>query len=129
MARIVSATPSTLVSIIAFQCSTDSSRKPRLAPKPALANTASMRPNLSSVASVRPSTSAQSVTSQGRAIARSRPPSSRASLSSCAFRLAPSASRKPASAALRAVAAPIPLLAPVISRTGSSAMRGILALR
>ena len=36
-ALIESAAPKTFVSIIDFQCSTDSSRKPRLAPKPALA--------------------------------------------------------------------------------------------
>ena len=36
-ARIESATPSTFVSIIDFQCSTDSSRKPRAAPNPAFA--------------------------------------------------------------------------------------------
>jgi hypothetical protein len=36
-ARIESATPSTFVSIIDLQCSTDSSRKPRAAPKPAFA--------------------------------------------------------------------------------------------
>ena len=45
MARIVSATPRTLVRTIERQCSGDSSRNPRLAPKPAFANTASIRPN------------------------------------------------------------------------------------
>jgi hypothetical protein len=43
-ARIERAAPSTFVSIIDFQCSTDSSRKPRAAPKPAFAKYESMRP-------------------------------------------------------------------------------------
>ena len=48
VARIVSATPYTFVSTIDRQCSGESSRKPRAAPKPALANATSRRPNRSS---------------------------------------------------------------------------------
>ena len=58
------ATPSTLVSTIDRQCSGDSSRKPRVAPKPALAKTASMPPKASIAAAARRSLSAHSVTSQ-----------------------------------------------------------------
>ncbi len=93
VARIVSATPSTLVSIIAFQCSGLSSRNPRVAPKPAFANTASMRPKWAMVASTSPSTSAQLVTSQRRASARSGPPIPRAMRSSSRLRRAPSTIR------------------------------------
>ncbi len=50
VARIVYAQPSTFVSTISRHSSVVSSRKPRLAPKPALAKTTSMRPNASSAA-------------------------------------------------------------------------------
>ena len=49
MARIVWATPRTLVRTIERHCSGDSSRKPREAPKPALAKTTSMPPKRSRV--------------------------------------------------------------------------------
>src|SRR5215212_9217872 len=80
-ARIESAAPSTLVSIIDFQCSTSSSRKPRLAPKPALARKASMRPKRSTAAATSACWSSQLVTSQRTAIAFSGPPSSSAIVS------------------------------------------------
>jgi hypothetical protein len=114
---MVSAGPSTLVRIIERQCSTDSSRKPRVAPKPALAKTASIRPNSASARAARVSTWSHSVTSQATGIAASGPPSSVASSSSTSRRRAASTNRY-RSAASRAVAAPIPLLAPVIKRTG-----------
>ena len=93
MARIVNATPSTLVSTIERQCSGDSSRNPRLAPKPALANTASIRPKASSAACASAWTSSHSATSQRTAIAASAPPSSSLSASSRSSRRAPRASR------------------------------------
>ena len=109
-ARIDSAAPSTLVSIIAFQCSTLSSRKPRLAPKPALAKTTSRR---AEARRAPPRTSACWSSQLGHVAAarRSRPrrrrapPASSRSLSS---ERAPSTTRQPNSTARRAVAAPMP---------------------
>ena len=65
-----------------------------------------------------------SVTSQRRAIACSSPPSSAASSDSLSSERAASATRQPSLTAWRAVSAPMPLLAPVMSSTGSSAMEG-----
>ena len=64
-----------------------------MAPKPALAKTASMRPKRSSAAAAIASTWSHSVTSQRTASARSSPPSSAASSSSCSSRRAASTSR------------------------------------
>ena len=93
VARIVYAQPRTFVSTIARHCSGVSSRKPRLAPKPALAKTTSMRPKASSAAATIASCSANSVTSQVTAIACSEPPSSSASASSLSAERAASTSR------------------------------------
>ena len=62
-ARIVYAAPRTFVSTMSRQCSGVSSRKPRLAPKPAFAKTTSMRPKCSSAAATIASCWAKSVTS------------------------------------------------------------------
>ena len=67
--------------------------------------------------------SSQLVTSQRTAIAFSSPPSSSASAWSLSSERAASTTRWPNSTARCAVAAPMPVLAPVITRTGSSAMR------
>src|SRR5436190_14628271 len=117
VARIVRAPPSTFVSTIERHCSGDSSRKPRLAPNPAFAKTASMAPKPSIATRASASTSLHSVTSQPTATARSAPPSSFASSSIGSVRRAPRTTRHPASAARRAVCAPMPLEAPVTRRT------------
>ena len=65
------------------------------------------------------------MTSQRTATARSSPPSSAASSSSVSSRRAARTSRW-LPAAARAVAAPIPLLAPVINRTGSFSARSAM---
>ena len=71
-----------------------------LAPKPALAKTASIRPKRSSAAAAIASTWSHSVTSQRTASARSSPPSSAANASSCSTRRA--ASTKPVAPSRRA---------------------------
>src|SRR5829696_8499874 len=82
-----------------------------------------MRPKRSRAAATSACWSSQSVTSQRTAIAFSTPPSSCASARSLSSERAPSTTRWPNSTARWAVAAPMPVLAPVITRTGSSAMR------
>ena len=98
-----------------------------MAPKPALAKTASMRPKRSSAAAAIASTWSHSVTSQRTASARSSPPSSAASSSSASIAARRQHQPVARAAAARAVAAPMPLLAPVISRTGSLGHAAILA--
>src|SRR3954447_19077700 len=124
VARIVYATPSTFVSTISRQCSGESPRKLRCAPKPALAKTTSIRPKRSSVPLASASLSSQTLTSAGIASARSSPPSSSASARSLSSDRAESTTRKPASTAWRAVAAPMPVEAPVIRKTFSSSAIG-----
>src|SRR5438093_8876275 len=103
-----------------FQCSGVSSRKPRLAPKPAFAKDTSIWPNPARTVEAMRSWSSHSVTSQRTTSARSGPPSSSASAFSFSSRRAASTSRYPASPARRAVASPIPLEAPVMRKTGSA---------
>ena len=128
-ARIVSAGPSTFVSTISRQCSGDSSSKPRAAPKPALAKTASRRPKRSIVAAtarllIGRNRSHRSCTAS--AYARRRVRTARARV--CRRERAASATRQPAATAARAVAAPIPVEAPVISSTRPSPPRVLLNL-
>src|SRR3989442_9657755 len=108
------------VSTISRQCSGVSARKPRAAPKPAFANTASSRPKAAMAAAAMCCCSSQSVTSQRTASARSGPPSSSASARRRSCERAASTTRHPAAEAARAVAAPMPDEAPVISRTRSA---------
>src|SRR5690349_5222851 len=122
VARMVYAIPRTFVSTIARQCSGVSFRKPRVAPKPALAKTTSIRPKRSSAAAASASTWSHSVTSQATARALSGP-SSAARASSASRRRAASTTRSPPATARRAVAAPIPVEPPVIT-TMRSAMAG-----
>src|SRR3954447_11835647 len=112
---------------MAFQCSTLSSRNPRLAPKPAFANTASSLPKCSVAVATAACWSSQIVTSQLSGIATSVPPRSEASDSSLSCERAASATRHPVSTACWAVAAPMPLLAPVMRSTGESVMAPVLA--
>src|SRR3954471_10348667 len=124
VARIVYATPSTFVSTISRQCSGESPRKLRWAPKPALAKTTSRRPKRSSARAAMLCWSSQTLTSAGIASARSSPPSSSASARSLSSDRAESTTRKPASTAWRAVAAPMPVEAPGIRKTFSSSAIG-----
>src|SRR5215211_7422961 len=120
-ALIENAAPSTFVSTIERQCSGVSFRKPRAAPKPALAKKASSAPKRSTPSRTRASWSSKLVTSQRRGTATSSPPSSAASSRSLSSERAPSTTRHPSRTARRAVAAPMPLLAPVIARTPAKA--------
>src|SRR4051794_13902741 len=83
-----------------------------------------MRPNASSAASASASLSAHSETSHRTPSALPSPPSSAARSRTRSSRRAPRTNLYPASEACLAVAAPIPLEAPVITRTGSSAIAG-----
>src|SRR6266545_4630466 len=82
-----------------FQYSGVSSRKPRLAPKPAFAKETSIWPNRSKAVCAIACWSSHSVTSQRTASVRSGPPSSSARSRSFSSRRAASTSRYPASAA------------------------------
>src|SRR5918997_1441453 len=88
-----------------------------------------MRPNRSSAVATSASWSSQLVTSQRTASAFSSPPSSSARALSLSSDRAASTTRWPNSTARRAVAAPMPVLAPVITRTGSSGMWEVLPHR
>jgi hypothetical protein len=82
---------------------------------PAFANTASMRPKWSMAASRRPTCESQSDTSQAMASACSAPPRRLTSFVSRAFERAASTTFHPAFTACSAVAAPIPVEAPVMT--------------
>ena len=117
MARIVSATPSTLVRTIERQCSGDSSRKPRWAPKPALANDGVD----AAEALERRLAQRLDVVPVGDVAAHGQRPLLAAELRGQLDQLvlAPRAEHQPVAAlgARAAVAAPMPLEAPVIRRT------------
>ncbi len=115
-------TPSTFTSYIRVQSpgSADSTGSSPIAP-PALLTRTSRRPaavepgDSDATAAARPATDSGSVTSQATAV----PPISAASASSRSTRRAAQTTENPAAARARAVAAPMPLLAPV-----TTAVRG-----
>ena len=109
----VSSAPQIFVSSIWRQFSNSPASVPIwVAPSPALAKTASSPPKRSTAAVTARDTESGSLTSQATASALS--PISPTSASSLSWRRAVSTTFQPASAAIRAVAAPIPLEAPVI---------------
>src|SRR3954452_2081198 len=125
-ALIVSAGPETFVSTISRQRSGSPASKPRAEPTAALASTTPIRPWASSARSISARWSSHTVTSPATAI----PPVSRASASSLSAERADSTTWWPCSAARRAVAAPMPLPAPVMTKTmASTVTRTVLADR
>src|SRR5215218_6100684 len=120
--QTVRTTPSRLISIVRRSTSGGVIATVPLLPTPALASTTSMPPNAATVPATAPSTCAWSVTSASNQAARS--PSSSASARKRSGSSPTSETRAPFATARRAVSAPMPRAAPVISTTlFSSPMR------
>src|SRR5829696_3574487 len=115
VAQTVRTTPSTLIAIVRSSTSGGATATVPLLPTPALASTTSMPPNAATVPATAPSTCAWSVTSASNHAARS--PSSSASARRRSGSRPTSDTRAPLATARRAVSAPMPRAAPVISTT------------
>src|SRR5215211_4774434 len=121
--RVTRSSPTTLMSTVACQSSSRASATgSRPTPVPALLTSRSAWPWRSPTAAAKASTEAGSVTSRARVVA----PTSSARAWRRSVRRAPATTWKPALASRRALAAPIPLDAPVMTAIRSPAMRGAL---
>src|SRR5215211_3752619 len=121
--RVTRSSPTTLMSTVACQSSSRASATgSRPTPVPALLTSRSAWPWRSPTAAAKASTEAGSVTSRARVVA----PTSSARAWRRSVRRAPATTWKPALASRRALAAPIPLDAPVTTAIRSPAMRGAL---
>src|SRR5512132_1083423 len=122
--RVTRSSPTTLVSIMACQSSSrPSATGSRPTPVPALLTSRSTWPWRSPTAAAKAWTEAGSVTSRARVVA----PTSSARPWRRSVRRAPATTWKPARASRRALAAPIPLDAPVTTAIRSPAMAALLS--